>query len=82
MATRTQSNTRPQAEAPDRRPTHHLYRVQGDGAATIWTIIGAAWPNKDGKGFSINCEAIPLTGRIVLRSIPPAARQQEDGQLV
>jgi hypothetical protein len=58
------------AETP-RRPTHRLYRVNGEGSAAIWTPIGAAWPNKDGKGFSLNCDAVPLTGRIVLRLIEP-----------
>ncbi|MDR3472609.1 MAG: hypothetical protein P4M09_13120 [Devosia sp.] len=52
-----------------RKPTHRLYRVLGDGANAIWTPIGAAWPNKDGLGFSINCEAVPLQGRIVMRAI-------------
>lgn len=52
-----------------RKPTHRLYRVQGDGQSAIWTPIGAAWPNKDGLGFSLTCEAMPLTGRIVMRTI-------------
>jgi hypothetical protein len=29
----------------------------------------AAWPNKDGQGFSLQCDAIPLQGRLVLRVI-------------
>lgn len=62
---------RPQPSAEPRRPTHRLYRVTGDGDASIWTPIGAAWPNKDGKGFNLNCDAVPLTGRIVLRLIEP-----------
>ena len=52
-----------------RKPTHRLFRVVGDGENAIWTPIGAAWPNKDGQGFSINCEAMPLSGRIVMRAI-------------
>lgn len=58
-----------------RKPTHRLFRVVGDGENAIWTPIGAAWPNKDGHGFSINCEALPLSGRIVMRTITarPAA---------
>lgn len=52
-----------------RRPSHRLYRVLGDGEGAIWTPIGAAWPNKDGLGFSIVCDAVPLHGRIVLRAI-------------
>jgi hypothetical protein len=52
-----------------RRPSHRLYRVLGDGEGAIWTPIGAAWPNKDGLGFSITCDAIPLQGRMVMRAI-------------
>lgn len=52
-----------------RRPTHRIYRVLGDGQNASWTPIGAAWPNKDGNGFSISCDAVPLQGRIVMRRI-------------
>lgn len=53
------------------KPTHRLYRVIGEGEKTVWTPIGSAWANKDGKGFNISCEAIPLRGRIVMRAIKP-----------
>ncbi len=56
-----------------RKPTHRLYRVQGEGSAAIWTPIGAAWPNKDGMGFNLSCDAMPLTGRIVMRTITERA---------
>jgi len=59
---------------PGRRPTHRLYRVSGDGDTAIWTPIGAAWPNKDRRGFSISCDAVPLQGRIVMRMI--SAREE------
>jgi hypothetical protein len=62
---------------PGRKPTHRLYRVQGDGRSAIWTPIGAAWPNKDNLGFSISCDAVPLTGRIIMRMI--TAREEEGG---
>ena len=52
-----------------RKPSHRLYRVMGDGRSAIWTPIGAAWPNKDGLGFNLNCDAVPLQGRIVMRVI-------------
>jgi hypothetical protein len=58
-----------QAPLPGRKPTHRLYRVLGDGKAASWTPIGAAWPNKDGLGFSLQCDAVPLQGRLVLRAI-------------
>ncbi len=52
-----------------RKPTHRLYRVLGDDKGAIWTPIGATWPNKDGLGFSLQCDASPLQGRLVLRAI-------------
>lgn len=54
---------------PGRKPTHRIYRVIGEGKSANWTPIGAAWPNQDGMGYSINCDAIPLTGRLVMRVI-------------
>ncbi len=51
------------------KPTHRLYRVDGEGKNARWTEIGAAWPNRDGAGFSITCGAMPLQGRIVMRAI-------------
>ena len=63
-----------------RRPTHRLFRVDGDGQSAVWTPIGAAWPNKDGKGFNLSIEALPLTGRVVLRIISPRDREELGGQ--
>ncbi len=51
------------------KPTHRLYRVDGDGEKAKWTEIGAAWPNKDGNGFSISATAVPLQGRIIMRKV-------------
>jgi len=58
---------------PGAKPTHRLYRVNGDGEKATWTPIGAAWPNKDGLGFNLSCDAIPLQGRLVLRRITERA---------
>ncbi len=63
---------------PGRKPSHRIYRVNGEGKAASWTPIGAAWANRDGQGFSISCDAIPLTGRIVMRAI--TERPAEGGQ--
>jgi hypothetical protein len=58
-----------QTKFPGRKPTHRIYRVVGEGKASTWTPIGAAWPNQDGQGFSISCDAVPLQGRIMMRAI-------------
>jgi hypothetical protein len=63
-----------------RRPSHRLYRVLGDGEGAIWTPIGAAWPNKDGLGFSISCDAVPLQGRIVMRATQERSDRAEAQQ--
>jgi hypothetical protein len=51
------------------RPTHRLYVVKGEGENAHWTAIGAAWINRDGKGFSLDLDAVPLNGRIAMREI-------------
>ena len=58
-----------QPQLPSTKPTHRIYNVTGEGKSAYWTPIGAAWPNRDGEGFSITCEAIPLQGRLVMRRI-------------
>lgn len=47
-----------------------------DGQNPIWSRIGAAWQHKDGQGFDIRMDALPVDGRIVLR-VP---KDRDDGQ--
>jgi hypothetical protein len=61
MTTQSQSNPN--------KPTHRLYRVEGEGKSARWIEIGAAWPNKDGEGYSIDCAAMPIHGRLIMRKI-------------
>jgi hypothetical protein len=54
-------------EARRRKPALIAYSVKPNGdEQPIWTRIGAAWPHKKGPGFSIELDALPLEGRIVL----------------
>ena len=57
-------------------PAFMLYRVDGNGPDAHWIRIGAAWPNKDGKGFNILCDAVPLQGRIVMRAYTPKPKTE------
>ena len=51
-------------------PTHAAYQVRDrEGKKGIWTRIGSAWANADGKGFNIQLESVPLDGRVSLRLI-------------
>lgn len=49
-------------------PAYTLYSVKGDGHDAQWTRIGAAWANRDGKGYCITCTAVPADGRLVMRA--------------
>lgn len=60
---------KPLPKLPGAKPTHRIFVVIGEGKTAKWTELGAAWPHRDGSGFSINCTAIPLQGRIVMRAI-------------
>ncbi|MGA2222880.1 MAG: hypothetical protein ABSH41_00370 [Syntrophobacteraceae bacterium] len=37
------------------KPTYEVFTVQNgaEEGKAVWTKIGAAWPHKDGKGFSL-----------------------------
>ena len=48
-------------------PTHFAYQVRDGEQKGYWTRIGAAWAHKDGQGFGIILECVPLDGRISLR---------------
>ncbi len=57
----------------ENKPTHYVYHIiertqdASDEKTGFWTKIGAAWPHKDGKGFTVSIDAIPLNGRLILR---------------
>ena len=39
--------------------------------------MGAAWPNKDGRGFNVVLDVVPLDGRLILRE--PMERESAGG---
>ena len=51
---------------PSKKPSHIAYHIRGEEKG-YFTRIGAAWPNKDGQGFNIQLDIVPLDGRITLR---------------
>jgi len=53
------------------RPTHKVLSVterSGDGAnaKAYYTRIGAGWPIKNGSGISLQLDALPLNGRLIV----------------
>jgi hypothetical protein len=65
-----------------RKPTHSAYSVRNYTAngeeQADWIRIGAAWLHKDGKGFDVTLDAVPLSGRVVLRMNTPREAKAKD----
>jgi len=54
------------------KPAYDAFVVTGEGDNTFWTRVGAAWPNEDGRGFSVTITpGISISGKIVLRKPRP-----------
>jgi hypothetical protein len=54
--------------AGSKTPSHIAYQVRNrEGGKGFFTRIGAAWQHKDGKGFNVQLDCMPLDGRISLR---------------
>jgi hypothetical protein len=64
-------------------PTYIAYHVKATTAGEqgekrgVWTRVGAAWPNKDGRGFNVILDVVPLDGRLILRA--PLERESAGG---
>lgn len=62
------------------KPTHLAFTVRDFENAKgekkgRWLEIGSAWAHKDGKGFDLNLDAVPVDGRVVLRLNEPKTDQ-------
>jgi hypothetical protein len=40
-----------------------------------WLKVGVAWMHKDQEGFDVLLEAVPVTGRLVIRANKPKEKQ-------
>ena len=61
-----------------RAPSHRLYTVKGDDKNARWIDIGADWTSRDDKGFTLQLDALPVDGRVVMRVI--TARENNDSE--
>lgn len=57
------------------KPTHIAYAVRefakGDKMDASWSRVGVAFAHNDGKGFNVQLDAVPVSGRVVLRVNEP-----------
>ena len=52
----------------NKKPSHYAYSIrEREGKDSKWTEIGVAFPHRDGKGFDILFDVVPLSGRITIR---------------
>ena len=62
-----------------KQPTHRAYSViRREGQDDFWLNLGLVFPHKDGKGFNIMLQALPLDGKIVCREIADDDKDAED----
>lgn len=60
------TNTKPDNQQPN-APEFLAWHVTDKGEKSFWNKVGAAWRHKDGKGYTLQLEVVPINGRIVLR---------------
>jgi hypothetical protein len=75
-ASQTEPHQRPQGESRPYLNAFHVKEFEVNGEPREdWTRIGVAWPHKDGKGFNLQLELVPVNGgRIVIRE--PEAKDE------
>ena len=44
---------------------------------SYWSKIAVAWAHKDGQGFNVQMDAMPVDGKLVLRTVP---EDQDNGE--
>ncbi|WP_296740384.1 hypothetical protein [Mesorhizobium sp.] len=54
--------------APKNIPSHGVYVVEGEGEKAFWTKVGCAWSHSDGEGYNVTLTALPVNGRLVIRT--------------
>lgn len=52
-----------------KRPSHIAYQVrEGKEGQSYFNRVGSAFAHKDGEGFTVALDAVPVDGRITLRT--------------
>ena len=62
-----------------KRPTHIAYQVrEGDENNAYFNRIGAVWTHKDGEGFNIQLDSLPVDGKVTVRSVQERLQEARD----
>ena len=79
--TQTQERTTAGNARKPNPPAFIAYSVSDQGRGRkFWTRLGGAWPQKNGEGFTVFVNVLPIDfdGRIVL--MPPREQEKEQDQ--
>ena len=63
-----------------KKPAFIAYAVTGEGKDAFWTRIGSVWQHNHGEGLSVELNALPVNGRIVLM-LPKATESTEGAEV-
>ena len=59
-------------------PTHRAYTViKREGKDDYWLNLGVAFRHEDGEGFNLLLQAMPIDGKLVLRTYKEKPEDQE-----
>jgi hypothetical protein len=62
-------------------PSHVAYQVRANGESpAFFNRVGSAFAHKDGQGFSIVLDAVPVDGLITLRTPKERLQDMKDGK--
>lgn len=58
-----------QTKTTNRKPTHDIFHVRGEGKSAFWTKVGAGWIHEDTEGMNLALDLVPIdgSGRLVVR---------------
>lgn len=74
------NNTQNRTDRESRSPAFIAWHISEKGEKDFWTRIGVVWDRKDGEGFTLQLDLVPVGGgRIVLRAPVEEYTDQEAG---
>ena len=52
-----------------KRPSHFAYQVsEGQDGKSYFNKVGAAFEHRDGQGYNVTLDSVPVDGRVTLRT--------------
>ena len=60
-----------QTTTENKAPSHYVYYTVKGKNGDEWNSVGAAWPNKDGKGYNLKIQDGMITMHLVMREPKP-----------